>query len=338
MAFKNSSELIAAVSDADFGRVRQLLAAGAEPRSRDRSAWSALHIAACHGSDDIVAALLEAGADIDSVAPTTEVIDRSTYEGSATPLMMALRNDRADTVLLLVERGASLTHADAFSGEDALFIAAQKGMRAVVERLLRDGKPAGRSGFAAQPAVTAALSGGHDEVASILLAKGYRADADTLSVACRRGLVSLLAVLVAAGADLGDAKARQAAVSAAASAGQIAVLDWLATACGDVSAQTSAAMVGAGGRGQLDALRWLLSHGADIDAATDYGWTALTSAAWAGHVDCVSLLLERGANDRLEDVQGKTVLDWAKEGKRDAVVAVLMAKGSATGGASGGRS
>lgn len=325
MAFKNSSELIAAVSDADLLRVRQLLAEGAEPRSRDGNAWSALHIAACLGNNEIVVALLDAGADIDAIAPTTEMIDRTTYEGSATPLMMALRNDRTDTVLLLIERGANLVHEDAFSGEDALFIAAQKGLRVAVERLLRDGKPAGRSGFAPQSAITAALVGGHDEVASLLLAKGYRSDANALYVACRRGLISLLAVLVAAGADLDDPKVRQSAVSAAASAGQISVLDWLAAACGDLSEQASGAMHGAGGSGQLEALRWLLSRGANIDAPTDYGWTALTSAAWAGHVECVSLLLELGANDQLEDVRNKTALDWAKEGKRDAVVSVLTA-------------
>lgn len=323
MAFKNSPKLIAAAKAGDLAAVRQLLSHGAEPRSRDAQAWSALHIAASSGYDEIVVALVEAGADVNAVAPTVEVVDRTTYEGTATPLMMALRCGHGDTALCLIERGADVNHKDAFSGEDALFSAVQKGMLAVVERLLQDGRPTGRSGFQQRSAITAALAGNHVDVALLLLAKGYAPDADTLGMACRGGMVSLLPSLVSAGADVNAPTAKPSALAVAASNGQLAVLDWLAAHGADLPSQTSEAMPGAGGAGHTEVLRWLVTHGADVDAQTYYGWTALTSAAWQGHVACVELLLSLGANDAIEDTQGKTALDWAKEGKRDEVARIL---------------
>jgi ankyrin repeat protein len=324
--FKNSSNLIAAVSAGDLAQVKQLLASGAEPRSRDAEAWTALHIAASRGYDDIAVALLDGGADVNAVAPTTELIDRTRYEGTATPLMMALRCEHSATTLLLIERGADLAHEDEFSGEDALFMAAKQGNLAVVARLLRDGLPKGRSGYYHQSAITAALVKSHVEVGSLLLSKGYRPDANSLQIACRNGFLQLLPTLVAAGADVNDPKADQTAVVAAASSGHIAVLEWLAAHGADLASQASSAMPGAGRSGQIEALRWLITQGADIDAQTYYGWTALTSAAWNGHVECVAMLLSRGANDGIRDTKNKTALDWAKEAKHDEVVRLLTAE------------
>lgn len=57
---------------------------------------------------------------------------------------------------------------------------------------------------------------------------------------------------------------------------------------------------------------WLLAH-----------WTSLLMAAWQGQPETVRLLLAAGADPAHQDRSGKTALDWAREGKHEAVIAVL---------------
>ncbi|MDR1349957.1 MAG: ankyrin repeat domain-containing protein [Zoogloeaceae bacterium] len=72
-----------------------LLAHGAT-LSRPPGQWSALHYAAFSGHPDLVAKLLEQGADIDARSP-----------GGATPLMMAIYDGKQEVARLLIERGAN---------------------------------------------------------------------------------------------------------------------------------------------------------------------------------------------------------------------------------------
>lgn len=322
--FKNSAELIAAVKAGDGARVRQVLAKGAEARSRDAHAWSALHIAACTGNTEIASALLDAGADVNAIAPTVEAVDRSNYEGSATALMMALRGGHSQVALMLLERGADVSHEDAFSGEDALFLAAEHGLLVVVERLLQGAqRPVGRSGYQQQTALTAAIGSDHVEVAMLLLAKGYLPDAKGFSAACRRGHVAMLADLVRAGANVNRAEGRQTPFAAAARSGQVAVLEWLTANGVAIASQLDPALLGAAGGGHVIVVRWLASRGANLDVRDVHGWTPIMHAAWQGNADCVSALLSLGANAAIADAQGKTPLDWATTGKRNEVVRIL---------------
>lgn len=324
--FKNSAALISAVKAGNAERVRQVLAKGAEARSRDALAWSALHIAASAGNTEIVLALLDAGADANAIAPTTEAVDRSNYEGSATALMVALRGGHSQVALTLIERGADVSHEDAFSGEDALFIAAQRGLLAVVERLLQGvQRPVGRSGYQQQTALTAAIGSDSVDVATLLLANGYPPDANAFCTACRRGHVGLLARLVHAGADVNRADGHQTPFAAAARSGQIAVLEWLNANGAATSLQVEHALLGAAGSDHVGVVRWLANHGANLDVRDVHGWTPVMHAAWQGNADCVLALLSLGANPAIADAQGKTPLDWATTGKHEDVVRILKA-------------
>jgi hypothetical protein len=55
----------------------------------------------------------------------------------------------------------------------------------------------------------------------------------------------------------------------------------------------------------------------------NHNLTALMWAAGYGKVECVELLLERGADPRLRDDRGKTARDIAAEQGHQAVVAML---------------
>lgn len=65
--------------------------------------------------------------------------------------------------------------------------------------------------------------------------------------------------------------------------------------------------------GHIEALTLLLNQGgANINETDDNGRTALYSAAANGHVDCVQFLLERGANRKIADAEGRKPIHLCK--------------------------
>jgi ankyrin repeat protein len=90
----------------------------------------------------------------------------------------------------------------------------------------------------------------------------------------------------------------------------------------------------------IDGLMWpqrtqvLLDHGADIDIQDNNGWTALMTASNEGQHDVMRLLLNRGANARHQNKEGKDALmlliDRSQNGGRKfrEVAPLLLAHGA----------
>ena len=70
-------------------------------------------------------------------------------------------------------------------------------------------------------------------------------------------------------------------------------------------------------------MRLLLEKGADVKATDRDGRTALIWAAQDGHEAVVRLLLEKGADVEAKDRDGRTALIWAAQGGHEAVVRLL---------------
>ena len=98
----DESRLMNAIVNRDPERVRELLAAGADP-NRVIAGNTPLMLAAKSADRHIVGALLDAGAAIDNTALNAE---------RRTPLMVAIAADRAEIAGLLLARGASITAED----------------------------------------------------------------------------------------------------------------------------------------------------------------------------------------------------------------------------------
>ena len=69
----------------------------------------------------------------------------------------------------------------------------------------------------------------------------------------------------------------------------------------------------------------LLDNSAAINKVKDNGWTALMAAAQHGHPECVSVLLEAGADATLRKTDGCTALSLAEENARLDVARILRA-------------
>ncbi|MBY0574658.1 MAG: ankyrin repeat domain-containing protein [Undibacterium sp.] len=75
-------------------------------------------------------------------------------------------------------------------------------------------------------------------------------------------------------------------------------------------------------------LHWLLQHGANVDALSASGSTALSMAAYFGHVGIIEALVAANAKLGLKSPNGYQALDWALDNQRiEAVEALILAWG-----------
>ena len=97
-AVNGNTALMMAAFKRNRAAVEALLAKGAVV---NQAGWTALHYAAAAGDNEIVTLLLKQGARVDPVSPL--------QSGAYTPLMMAAREGKDDTALLLMRHGAKAT-------------------------------------------------------------------------------------------------------------------------------------------------------------------------------------------------------------------------------------
>nr|CAJ77471.1 myotrophin [Lubomirskia baikalensis] len=64
--------------------------------------------------------------------------------------------------------------------------------------------------------------------------------------------------------------------------------------------------------GQSEVLRYLLSKGANVNAPDKHGITAMLAAFWESHVECVKVLVSKGAAKIGNSPDGKTYLECAE--------------------------
>ncbi|RAO73139.1 uncharacterized protein BHQ10_009151 [Talaromyces amestolkiae] len=179
-----------------------------------------------------------------------------------------------------------------------------------------------------------ALCCGHEAVAKALLVKGASVEETT-----RRGWTAvhfsawsgderLLALVHSYGADL-DAKTKdgRVAMHIAAWRGRIDSIEYLLKQGKPVDVATSQLETPlhlAAGQDHTELVRTLLSSwGANIEACTSIGFTPLHTAAKAGKVDTVKVLLEHGANREALTASRQTPLKVAQQAGHNQVVVIL---------------
>jgi len=331
-----STALHWAVERDDLDMADLLLRAGASVTARTREGVAPLQLAATNGSAPMVRRLLEAGADPDaSLTPAGD-----------TALMLAARTGKADALGVLVEVGADVNASETWGGTTALMWAVSEGHAEATRALIDAGADvnarshyvaaANGRGFEGRTPVT---SGTESEIAEF--ASGWLTP---LMFAAREGNVDLARMLVEAGADVnsvtGDGKTP---LALAIFNGGYEVASFLVRSGADVNrsdAQRFTPLFWAVDRRNMETavnfpwmvtadpmplIRELLDAGADPNALVDNTprarmregsprivfATALMRAAFAGDLDLVTLLLERGADPSVISSDGENILEAA---------------------------
>ena len=113
------------------------------------------------GRDDMIPALLQAGADIAALDPK-----------GYTPLILASYHGHQATTALLLQHGAPVDTQDHARGNTALMGVAFKGYTQIAELLLDAGADAHSKNFAGQTALMMAALFGHSAIVDLLVDRG----------------------------------------------------------------------------------------------------------------------------------------------------------------------
>ncbi|OAL21542.1 hypothetical protein AYO22_07938 [Fonsecaea multimorphosa] len=289
-------------------QLEMFLAHGADINNLDDSGGNALHFFAAGAADlEIGIALVEAGADMH--------IRNS--RGESIMHMLARRdNCRVDMMQYFIDKGAEVDAEDDAS-ERPLLEASLAGNCEAVRLLLDHGADIEDVNENDQTALFVAALAGNTEVVKVLLERGAdplkrnSMGATPFGMACRHG----------------DAESALLLGRAMVEKGEIEHLNWQ-----NSSGKTP--IMRAASRGISKVIDFLLDH-VDTEAAlktmSKKGWTALHYAALRARPEATITLLNRGADSRCKDPQGKTPLQlcyakiWTKPDEdREKTISALI--------------
>jgi ankyrin repeat protein len=328
-ALHDQTALMWAAAEGHIDVVDTLLDHGADPNRKARASelttrstrtdypsggFTALHWAVRNGDEAVVRRLVEGGADL-----------KITNADGATPMMLAIVNDRFDLVPKLLELGAdandgSLYHAIEMRDATTDW-RARDGSRLrvdhpnqltaldVAKALLEAGadpdKPVGVQMHNASmccdpkanatPFYRAAVAA---DVEALRLMLPYEPDFDWVPQSIKTGPRQP--------GDTGGRTALMVAMNGGKGVG-------MAGGPGDIREGVAPPFREVGNRNPVDAVKLLLEAGANPDAKTPDGDTALHWAAFDGKLDIVRALVEGGADMNVKDAAGKTALQVVSE-------------------------
>ncbi|MFH1113810.1 MAG: ankyrin repeat domain-containing protein [Pseudomonadota bacterium] len=329
--------LIQAVKRADLAQVHDLLAQGADVKTRDEQGCPALLIAAESDYRDrleLVRLLLDKGADVNAKR-----------KDGWTVLMEAALRGHLELLRLCLDRGADV-NAKTNEEATALITAAGRGHLNAVKLLLEKGADVNAKRKDGWTALMEAALRGHLELLGLCLDRGAdvnaktNKDATALITAAGRGHLNAVKLLLEKGADV-NAKTRDGwtALARAAASNRRDVVKFLRKSGAQVDDRTVAVttvlkpdkkrdLMGAIYKGDLKAVERLLAGGADANARDQSGWTALMRAAESGRPDIVRLLLDNGADVALKSECGWTALIQAVSGGHQEAARLLLERGA----------
>jgi ankyrin repeat protein len=186
-------------------------------------------------------------------------------------------------------------------------------------------------------ALNAALAGGFNKIADLLLSNG--ADVNALSsyygtplvLALVLGDKNVIKLLLSKGADVNAQSGYYGtALIGALVLDDIQVIELLLSNGADVNMQGGrygTPLVGASVRGQYNIVELLLSHGANVNEEGLLG-NALYVASKDGHYKIVELLLNKGANVNAKSGHFGNALNAASSGGYDDIIELLLSKGA----------
>lgn len=217
-----------------------------------------------------------------------------------TPLITSAVKGRLDLVRLCIDNGIAVGHRDIY-GREALHYAAMVS-REVCSYLIQQGASVDAIDFDGQsPLIYAILHGEVECVRSLIRNRtsSQRPAGESvlpLSQAAKQGVVPIVSLLLEHGHAIVPDASGFLPQHIAAKEGHVEVLDILLRAGASIDAQDKFAnwtpLFHAANEGHIDCVRALMRAGASVTAIDDQGKTALHHAAWSGHPQLVTILLQ----------------------------------------------
>ena len=303
----NETALLIACMHGKIDAINVLLEAGADTNITETYGHTCLHKAVNANCDEqTVQAIIDHGADVNA-----------TNKDNETALLIACMNGETDAINVLLEAGAD-TNITETDGHTCLHIAvnANCGKRAV-QAIIDHGADVNATNKKNVTASMIACDKGNIDIINILMSV-VDADGDTclhkavgrscgkevlqtmvdhgvnvnaantynitaLMIACDKGDVDAINVLLKAGADTNIAQ----------TGGYTCLHKAVSANCGKQTVQA------------------ILDHGADVDAINKYNKTALLIACMHGKIDAINVLLKAGADTNITETYGHTCLHKA---------------------------
>jgi ankyrin repeat protein len=302
--------------ECSVGIARLLVERGVDVQSQDKDHDTALHAAAFTGRLEMAKLLIDSGA-----------ITTAENEHGEIPLHLVSRGqyisqeNSVGIVQLLLECGVDV-NAQEKHGWTSLHWAAFKGRVEVAQVLLGHGANAKLETEKGETALNLASLGEYDSeengvsVVQLLLRRGVDVNAQdkdawtSLHWAAFKGRVEVAQVLLDHGANAKlETEEGETALNLASQ--------------GEYDSEENGVSV----------VRLLLGRGVDVNAQDKDAWTSLHWAAFKGRVEVAQVLLDHGANAKLETEEGETALNLASQGEYDSeengvsVVRLLLGRG-----------
>ena len=307
-----TTPLMVAAAKGQEKTVNLLLSKGADPHLKNFMGRNLLHAAAEGGNSSIVMRALSCDIDINSKD-----------DCSATPLIIAVKQNHIEIVKYLLQKGADISLTTEDKKRNALHIASQEGSVAVIEMLLSyDLRPDSRDGEGNTPLVCAAACGQIEAVNCLLkhgadpLLKGQDGR-NLLHFAAQSGNVIIIETMLSKGLDV-DSRGETLGLTplmVSIKYDKLEAAKYLLEKGANVSLKTTLREIPiltiASTVGSVAAIEMLLSCGCSIDSRDDGGDTPLMQAARGGNTKAVEYLLAQGANPLLRNTSDLGLLHLA---------------------------
>ena len=330
-ATNGATPLIQAVQEGHIEVAKILLAHGADMNAQRIDGSSALMMSAQNGRTAAIQLLLDAGAHVDATRP-----------GDGVTALMLAANVFPEIVRLLLNKGADVNKGRTNDGITALMTASQSGKIDSVQIMLEKSADVNVQSADGNTALLFAASEGHREIVDLLIKGGAdvnikRSDGFTaLMFAAQEGYADIAKILFANGADANAIRSSDngSALMLGAAQGHANAVACLLKYGADVNLVSNdgvSALIPASELGHIDVVKLLLDNGANLKVQRrSDGVTALIIAAYKGHADIVKLLIDKGANVNEKSHKGTTPYMTASSEGHAEVVKILRKSGAMT--------
>ena len=295
--------------------------------AKDESGRTPLHWA-CRGNyPELVAYLVEKGADVNALD-----------NNRIAPLHSLAARNLGQAAALLIEKGADVNCQD-YDNQTPLHHAAASGHVRISALLVEHGAALEiKDNWGRTPLLLCARERGGARLASLLVEAGAEVNArdkygaTSLHLAAWRGKRDVVGVLLDAGAEVpGQGGRARTLLMFAAGKGLDRLFDTLEAKGADLTftLQSGGTLLHeAAGGGSLHIIRTLIQKGLDPKRKDGLGWPPLHYAARDGRAEAAAFLIEKGADKNARNTMGQSAYNVAEEFQQEEVSKLLIASGA----------